>query len=563
MKKVLKLKELELEGFRSFRQKAIIKFPESGVMLLSGKWKDSSTSSGSGKSSVFLGIAFVLGYCDRPASSLKNWHSKKMRVRLQVSDGMNIYDIIRDPKLSILKNGVSFSETSADAEEKLIKLIKTTPELAQALTYRPQRKLGTFLNKTDADKKEFLANVLSLSTFEKMHSDISDQIKSDLIWIEQANKNLINFNNFINSNEIKDDEFEKAKIAYETAHNRYELLTQQQNNSELDNNLIAAQEQYKNIQVAKKNTENSKQKIYSLKQEFICIRDEVAKLKQNICYTCNREWFNAENIVLQKEQKAKEIFFKVKECESIIQNSFPLVETESKILQIIQNLSQQIGALKSPLEDSLVAKKISADNLRRINETKNSVEKAKNQYLKMKSQVDEVNDKIKINQHILNITGKTGFMANIFDEVLSAIENRANEFIGQLPNVSTYSLQISSSSATQKGTIKKSINAKLIKENEEIDIKDVSGGQQCSIELSTDLAVAEEIRARSGSPLGWIALDEAMDGLDIESKKTALDCIKMHNKGLIIIIDHSTEIKENFDAVVQIEFDGKESYVCN
>ena len=46
--------EIEMEGFRSFADKTLIKFPsvKKGTVLINGSYKDGSTSSGSGKSSI-------------------------------------------------------------------------------------------------------------------------------------------------------------------------------------------------------------------------------------------------------------------------------------------------------------------------------------------------------------------------------------------------------------------------------------------------------------------------------------------------------------------------------
>lgn len=73
----LKIKELELEGFRSFEEKTLITFPESGMVLIAGRHLDGSMSSGSGKSSIPIAISFALGYCSLPSTALKSWNSKK------------------------------------------------------------------------------------------------------------------------------------------------------------------------------------------------------------------------------------------------------------------------------------------------------------------------------------------------------------------------------------------------------------------------------------------------------------------------------------------------------
>jgi DNA repair exonuclease SbcCD ATPase subunit len=218
--------------------------------------------------------------------------------------------------------------------------------------------------------------------------------------------------------------------------------------------------------------------------------------------------------------------------------------------------------LKAPVQDALNALNIARDTLSRLANAKAASDKAKMRCVELKMSIQASEKRAALLRHAVAVTGRSGFMSEIFDEILSEIEVRANDLMVYMPNVSTYSMVISSVSSTKAGAIKKTISTKVLRNTgQEVDPKDLSGGQQCSIELSTDLAVAEAIRARSGSPLGWIALDEAMDGLDVEPKKAAIEAIRQKTRGLVIIIDHATEIKESFDSVIQIEYDGKESRV--
>ena len=80
------LLKIELEGFRSFKDNAIIEFPDTGAVLISGKYKNEQISSGSGKSSILMAIAYALGFCDLPATELKNWNSKSFCVKLQLKN---------------------------------------------------------------------------------------------------------------------------------------------------------------------------------------------------------------------------------------------------------------------------------------------------------------------------------------------------------------------------------------------------------------------------------------------------------------------------------------------
>ena len=62
----VRLLGVEIEGFKSFLKRAVIKFPKGdAVVAISGKWKNSTVQSGSGKTSVIEAIAWVLGISRR------------------------------------------------------------------------------------------------------------------------------------------------------------------------------------------------------------------------------------------------------------------------------------------------------------------------------------------------------------------------------------------------------------------------------------------------------------------------------------------------------------------
>jgi DNA repair exonuclease SbcCD ATPase subunit len=180
----------------------------------------------------------------------------------------------------------------------------------------------------------------------------------------------------------------------------------------------------------------------------------------------------------------------------------------------------------------------------------------------VKAEIISVSVQIEVLKLASSALSRSGFLGSIFDEILKEIEMRSNDLIGQVPNISSFGLKVGSTSTTKAGKVNRSISSKIFKDGREINVRAVSGGQQCGLELCTDLAVSESIRARSGSNLGWIMLDEAMDGLDIEPKRAALDVIKSKINGLIIVIDHATEIQEGFEKIVEVVYDGRESIIA-
>jgi DNA repair exonuclease SbcCD ATPase subunit len=145
-----------------------IEFPTNGLSLLQGHNKDTGGSSGSGKSSVLLGIAFALGYCPYPATALTSRGAKntlKVELVLDTDEGEVRVKRSSSP-VQVWLNGVQVKGGAKAAEERLRQIMGVDPEVLGLLTYRGQKKPGLFLSKTDAEKKELLTGLLRLDKFE-------------------------------------------------------------------------------------------------------------------------------------------------------------------------------------------------------------------------------------------------------------------------------------------------------------------------------------------------------------------------------------------------------------
>lgn len=163
-----RLKRLWGNAFRSLVQPFEVNFPDSGMMLFRGHNLDTGGSSGSGKSSLLLAIAYVLGFCRYPATALQSWQTEEqMEVGAEFwIDGVGPLVITRGKKLSLRVGGLTVPGSAKQLEEKLYHYLGLNAELLAALTYRGQKQPGLFLSKTDSEKKEFLTTLLDLSKFE-------------------------------------------------------------------------------------------------------------------------------------------------------------------------------------------------------------------------------------------------------------------------------------------------------------------------------------------------------------------------------------------------------------
>jgi DNA repair exonuclease SbcCD ATPase subunit len=539
-----------------------IDLPDSGMILISGKWEGSEVSSGSGKSSILMAMAYALDICDLPATDLKNWDSKKMFVELGLTDGTNNYIATRDPKLSLVINGVPYEGMAKGAKEKLQEILKTDLELVKDLTYREQRTRGKFINSTDAQKKEFLSQLLQLDKFETLYDAYYKEqtdLTSSLSYSEgqiQTMKSMMSESDNVSDAEMKvaDDAVEAARLRLNSGGS--EVL------QGLQKDLQVAQVELQKFTTAENQLKMAQFENASLRTSITQTKQQLETMKANICPTCSQEWHNNQQ---KAEGVEKYLADSLKRFESnihLIKNAQLMVDNLPAVRQAVADIQMKIGQCSAPIRDAQAAFSSAQAVAAGLQNKKKRYKDTYRDIELRKLEVDLKKERMLVLNHCVNILGRNGFLGSIFDEILKEIEGKVNDMIGFLPNVSHLTVSLSSTTVTKtKGTAKKEISTKIYKNTQEVSFKSLSGGQQCSLELCADLAYAEAIRSRSGSPLNWIALDEAMEGFGVEEKQAALNMIRQKVRGLVFIIDHATEIKEGFAKTIEVRYNGRDSYV--
>lgn len=557
----MKIKRLTLEGFRSFKDKAVFEFPDNGMILVSGYMSDgTSASSGTGKSSVVMGIAFALGFCDLPATVLKNRGSKKISVQLDLDDEGKTVTIIRDPKPKVLIDGAESSVMATDAEETIAKILKSSPDLARTLTYRAQREFGNFIHSTDSDKKEFLSKVLDLDTIELAHEQLSNQYKTLTLESDRLRADIDSLVEFVKGVSVTPEDYATATENYNQAK---EAANQTDNSKikEIADESQKYQKQISEIQSVKARIDRNEIENRNYREQMLKIKADNDKLQSCICPTCLREWDKTADLIDQNNKKIQDLALKAQTNIEFKKNSESLLESLPSLAEKYQALEAQVRSARSSASMFMANVSTAECSMRAIKKTLDEKDSKKQEAVKKMTRLKEVQAEIEELKHAVSILSRDGFLGNIFDEVLSDIESKVNTYIADIPNVHGFVFNLDSASTTKSGTVKKSISTKLIKDGEDLPLSSLSGGQKCSMELCVDLAVAEVIRQRTGSKLNWICLDEALDGLDLINKNAALEVIRNNIFGQIIVIDHATEIKEKFTKVIDVVYDGRSSFV--
>jgi len=561
---MIKLIEIEIEGFRSFQDRQLISFEQSGITLIAGEHTNEDTTSGIGKSSIPEAIAFAFGFCDLPATELKGWNSSSIYVRLKIQKDSDFIDIVRSPKLHLIQNGVAIETMAKDAEQRLQAILGVSPEVMQLLTYRPQRTSNKFIDLTDSEQKVLLTGLLGLDQFEKAADTLSGQLSS--VQIELAsNSMLLKQLNSIPSIDITETKHKltqtqsqileyRSKIGDSTTGIEISKLNQEINQYETEIDKLntitrkASQASYENSQI---------------KPKVEIIFKELTELKGHKCPTCSQHWDQNQEAIKQRELHLAHIKNLYQANQSVITAAEPYKDPVH-INQLRQNqnlLRQKIADLQSPGQQTQAM----IGSLSQLStQLKNQIDQAE-MSIHRKQQIEQEDQELALKEHLLShglqILGRQGFLGVIFDEVLREIQLRANRFMENIPNINTLSLEFSSESVTKSGKVNKKINTVIWKQNQAIKKKSLSGGQQAAVELAVDLALAETIRSRSGINLGWLVLDESMDGLDASTKAAIIETMRKENKGLVILIDHATEIKEMCDNVIKVQYDGQKSWI--
>jgi DNA repair exonuclease SbcCD ATPase subunit len=161
------LKSLRLQNFRSFSDSAI-EFPEKGLVLVRGKDVDTNESSGAGKTTLMLGLAYALDILPTgfSAKSLQSWNTEEpLQVTLTLEHEGKLVVLSRGKKTSI-DFGDRVVQGAKSYPEALQSLVGYGPEILRALTYRNQGASGFFLAQSPSGKVEFLTGVLGLGAIE-------------------------------------------------------------------------------------------------------------------------------------------------------------------------------------------------------------------------------------------------------------------------------------------------------------------------------------------------------------------------------------------------------------
>lgn len=193
---MLKLKTLKFKNIGRFVEPQEIAFEKLGNLIqVDAQNNLTGGSSGSGKSTIFNALDWLLGISDLSTTVLQ---SRLTKENISVEgvfdwDGKEVL-IHRAKKLSITVDGMETTGSSKLSEEKLDEIIGMPRNLFRQLLHKRQGETGFFLAQTPAQMNAFLTDCLNLSSI-RSKIDVIDSKLKDLVLLKDKEQSELQASN--------------------------------------------------------------------------------------------------------------------------------------------------------------------------------------------------------------------------------------------------------------------------------------------------------------------------------------------------------------------------------
>jgi len=177
---MLKLKELKFSGIGRFTEEQKIVFTDLGNLIqVDGQNNNTGGSSGSGKTTIFNALDYLLGLNEVPNTVLQ---SRLTKDSISVTGAFDLDG--KDLKISRIKGKLSVDidgdltvGSSKLSEEKLDEIMAMPRHLFRPMLHKRQKEGGFFLQFTPKDMNEFLTDCLGLGEYRLKLEIIEKNIK--------------------------------------------------------------------------------------------------------------------------------------------------------------------------------------------------------------------------------------------------------------------------------------------------------------------------------------------------------------------------------------------------
>ncbi len=575
----MRVLSLEVENIISI-EKASLTFEDNGLILVEGWNYDTQRANGAGKTAIFNCLAFGL-YDQLPrkitASEILRRGTKSGFVRVSVLCGEDTWTVQRSRPKGVLffKNGTPQDISQSEFES----FIRLTYEQFLLTIYTPQansRKFDRFLRSADADKKEFLLQLLNLNQFGNIKKSIDDKIKMIQASIDVETTKLSSTRSRIEAYE--ESLVDTTLLQESITDDKLSIFTLEKQILELSN--VAKPDLSKYIKV-EDDIRNKQAEIAQAKAKRQMLQDRYRELGSTIadydsdqaCGECGASVDTpaARTAHAEHQSKAKQKMIDVKkqidDADLICSKEQSIKDVASKLRDKKQqdNSDYQTAQLQITDLKALVRTKTSEVNSATLKISSNSELINKIEVLKVAAEkyiVDIASYKkdLELYKTLSAVYSPTGAQAYVLDSIVDSFNEVIQKYIDIMSPNMVYTLN--SFKETAKGDITAKFSETFTIGGEAVSVGSLSGGEEKGLSLCVDFALMEVLETQFGMTLNPIILDEPFDGLDAAGREIVIDLLEnLARNRQIFVVDHASEAKALFTKSMRVELRNKISTI--
>jgi exonuclease SbcC len=286
-------------------------------------------------------------------------------------------------------------------------------------------------------------------------------------------------------------------------------------------NLLSELESYKQLQ------EQIKQIDAQLK-DLEGIQDELKSQPQRIMF------------LEMTKREIREIRAQIQIVEKKIEALKPDANTEQNLDKLLSDLKKQNGELSKQKEFLI-------QQVGRLENELERLEKLKVESKSKESQVKKVETEIEDFQFLSNTFGKNGIQALLIEEAIPDIEAEANRILSRLTD-NQAQIFIESLRDLKQGGVKETMDIQISDAAGIRPYEMYSGGESFRFDFALRIAISKLLARRAGTALQTLIIDEGFGSQDEDGLSRIMNSIHAIQDDFlkIIIVSHLPEFKDNF-----------------
>ncbi|HQQ39512.1 MAG TPA: AAA family ATPase [Bacilli bacterium] len=557
----IKFLTLELDNYRKLDH-FYLALENRGIVRIEGH-------NGSGKSSIFEGLTWVLFGIDSRKSNIKSIirfgeTTVTGIVQLEIKDTR--YRIVRErtassTNVTIFKDDEELKfNTSKDAQTYLDSIINIDANTFYHLVFLRQYNVESFFELTDSYQKSFLDTIFDFSIFNSIYdhydttikkiSKLEDEFSQVYNWLESEKQTLEEENIRLNSLKVEnidtaqyDDTIEELEGSIKETEKTLTELTKEK--TVLEKEVPNRKDVIKELELSIKQ--------FKEKENFFPEKVDLyrASLEEGKCIVCNRK------LSQTLEKQFTSILTELDSLHTDLKNMNNNLDKERVEYD---NLNSQLHDLTDKMRGLQYSKDSFEAKIKNIHATiEQNIKQAEN----TKQLIQSRNDIIEANtariltisetidhdfwkavatyrnnlEKIRELFGKKGLKNNFLDVYTVALASNINGILEEiLPDTK---VEIATEKQLTTGDIKRSIDVRIIKEGNSLGYFDLSGGERKRLDLAFILATHALLEDLGDFSSNILVLDEAFDGLDAEGMEEFSNYLRGYEKNSIFVITHT------------------------